>query len=505
MRCQRFAWVLISAGVMVLASVSPQAASSGNQGNPGGRGSWKCWADSPSHKVRLWWSEVRGSEHTIPDVIEKPSTASVGVYTPPRTDGRCATHPEIVRHLGGRIDALLRRDRVLGLPAPASDIGMPAHFGDPSHSASGVADGGSSALDVYLDAGSFPLGGGDGGTVTCNHWLPRGRANAPARSAGYVTLYGVRTVNQQELDRLVFNAAHELVHVSQCALTNRSGSVNGTTIDLWMVEGSANAFALASSGLIDDRNLALALRRPQPVLVSQSRSAEPTMYAQFPFWYKLFGAPSARRYTAFLRAAIAASPAEHRHGDASLVYRTFGETAVQRALLQFASFAVLGGELGGVHYNAGRLVFEDPDTLAHVTPSAAAPAHAQVRLKRGSYGYLVLTWPQGATDLTITTAGVPAARAESQSASARERAAPPVRQTARGTFTATATPRDTATPTAPRTSRSRTAATPPSRSPSRSLPSRASAPSVWSSLTSRLWSRLRRRPSGVITNTRARD
>jgi hypothetical protein len=355
--------------------------------------------------VRLWWNEVRGSEHTLPDKLE---TASNPYYTPPRTDSSCATHPEVVTYLARRIDALLTRDRALGLPAPAPDTGMPATFGDPSRSDSRVVDGGSPTLDVYLDAAPGGPSGDTNGSTTCVHWnAPTGEAHV--RTAAYITLSAVRTSTQQALDNVVHNAAHELVHVTQCAIRNSSGSVNGTTLASSLVEGSAEAFAVASTGILVEGMLQTAVSRPGPVLASKNGSGGDP-YSQFPFWYELFGAPSAKRYVAFLRSAVAAAPAEHRQGDANLVYRAFGETAVQRALTAFASFAVLGGDIGGAHHDP-QVQYIVPNPLAQLAPPSGKSRSARVRLQRGAYGYVVVTWPERATALTVSASGVPAARA----------------------------------------------------------------------------------------------
>lgn len=394
------------AGAVLAAVVLPYAAPGAREAAPVARGVWKCRADSPSHKVRLWWNETRGSEHTIPDKIE---TAFSPSYTPPRTDGSCATHPEVVTYLAGQIDTLLRRDRALGLPAPAPDTGMPATWGDPSRTDSRVVDGGSPALDVYLDAASSGPDGNTGGATNCVHWdAPSGTSRV--RTAAYFTLFAVRTGNQPGLDRVVHNAAHELVHVAQCAIRNRSGSVNGTTLDPALVEGSAEAFAVASSGKLREDMLQKAVSRPGLVLASPSRSTVDP-YSQFPFWYELFGAPSAKRYVAFLRFAVAAAPGEHRQGDVNLVYRAFGETTVQRALTASASFAVFGGDLGGAHHDA-LVPYVVPAPLAQLTPSSGTPKSAHVRLQPGAYGYVVVTWTdRTTTELTVSATGVSAARA----------------------------------------------------------------------------------------------
>ena len=411
--------VVVLAGVALFAVARPIAAPAAPSARPVNRGVWKCRADSPSRRVRLWWNEVRGSEHTIPDKFE--TAGSPPYYTPPRTDGSCATRPEVVTYLARQIDALLRRDRLLGLPAPAPDTGMPAAWGDPSRPDSRVADGGSPALDVYLDAAPGGVGGDEGGSATCVHWNAAA-GKGTARTAAYVTLYSVRTFSQRELDQVVHNAAHELVHVTQCAIRNHAGTVNGTTLDLSLVEGSAEAFAVASSGELVDSMLEAAAIHPGPVLVPPARAAG-NPYSQFPFWYELFGAPSAKRYVAFLRSAVAAAPAEHRQGDVNLVYKAFGEDAVQHALTAFASFAVLGGSIGGAHWDAlhDSEVIYLPDPLAKLGPASGAAASAHVRLQQGVYGYIVITWPEGATEMTVSANGVSAARAaESIVAGTRE-------------------------------------------------------------------------------------
>ena len=400
--------------VAALFVVWPPPASGDSPSGAPARGVWQCSTDTRSHGVRLWWNEKRGSESTVPDTFDR---AGVPSYTFPVTDGRCATHPQLVAYLARRIEDLRRRDRVLGLPAPAADTGMPATWGDPSRPDRRVVDGGSPALDVYLDS-TRELAEG---TATCVRWSP-GQERGRSRTAAFVDLHNVRTFNQADLDRLVHNLAHELVHVSQCAVTNRSGTVNGTTIDPRIVEASAEAFAVASSNTIDERLLGPALSRPAAVLALNAASPPSDLmsYAQFPFWYELFGAPSAKRYVGFLRSAVSADTDQRHRSDAQLVYKIFGESAVQRAITRFASFVILGGDMGQAHYDPVVSLIQPAD-LARLAPTAGSSASASERLATGRYGYITVTWPDSATALTITAEGTTVQRAaESVAVGTRE-------------------------------------------------------------------------------------
>jgi hypothetical protein len=79
-------------------------------------------------------------------------------------------------------------------------------------------------------------------------------------------------------------------------------------------------------------------------------------------------------------------------------------------LASFASFAVLGGSIGGAVWDpANRPVV--PQTLAALNPSPGRPAATVARLAPGTYGYVVVAWPEAADTLTVTATGVTAARA----------------------------------------------------------------------------------------------
>jgi hypothetical protein len=356
-----------------------------------------CSADSPSRHVRLWWNERRHDEQTVPERFEKPGAPT---YTDPPTDANCRTRPQIVQFLARAADELLARDRSLGLPAPRPDSGMPARWGDPSRPDSRVFDGGSGALDLYLSGGT----GFNRGDTECVTWeRPRGRRHA----AAFMHLFGVRTFNDADLDRLRHDLAHELVHVAQCAVTNERGDVTGTMIDTHVVEATAEAYAVATTGALDAATIDPALRLPHPVLAFQIDAYPATQlyYAEYAFWYRLFKAPSARTYAAFLRRAAAQG---RRVPSATLVEGAFSREAVQQALTAFASFALLGGSLGNAHFDA-TAHFAEWKFGADLTPAAGAPAGARLVVRPYGYAFVRIRWPDGVDRLSLSVSGAGAA------------------------------------------------------------------------------------------------
>ena len=345
--------------------------------------------------ARLWWTEKRGDRRAL-------ERLEPGALQSAPEDGSCRTRPAVVSWLATRFGPLLARQRRLGLPAPAPDTGMPWTWGDPSRPDARVFDGGTPALDVYLsgeNTGFAPA------STQCVYWFP---GKNGFRAAAYVQLNALNGFipREQEQADLEHDVLHELVHVSQCAIWDRRRETTATLLSEALVEGTAEAFAMASGAQEERQFLENAKRRSfQRVL-----AAEAYGYAQWPFWLALLGAPSAKAYTALLRDAVKAPPAVHRAGDGALVYARFGEAAVQRALLRHASFVLFGGELAGVRRDVRKLlpfVLEGRATLA---PAAGRPATARVTLAPGAYGYVVVAAPPGSTTLRLTATGSPQAR-----------------------------------------------------------------------------------------------
>lgn len=377
----------LALGLVLAFAVTASAAGSAN--SPPTRGKWMCSTDSPSHRVRLWWNERRHDEQTV---AERYETVSLPYYTDPPTDANCRSRPQIVQFLATAANQLLARDRSLGLPAPHPDTGMPATWGDPSRSDDRVADGGSGAIDIYL-LGGRSMNDGDANCVTWER--PRGRYH----SAAYVTLYGVRAFNDADREHLRRTLAHELVHVAQCAITNTRGDLTATMIDRRIVEATAETYAVASSGTIGDSMLDPRLRLHVPLLTTHvdDYPATPLYYAEYPFWYRLLGAPSAHRYVAFMRRAVARG---RRVPSETLVRASFGGPAVQRALTGFASFALLGGKAGTDRFDPGTRVID-----WRYEAELDGPGTARVSIPVYGYAFVRIRWPDGVTNLAATIAG----------------------------------------------------------------------------------------------------
>jgi hypothetical protein len=365
-----------------------------------------CRVDAAGASVRVWWAEggARG--------------ALTG------EDGRCTTRPEVVMTAVREVPALLARQARLGLGRPAPDSGLETI--DPFRPGRGPqrSDGGSPALDVYV----VPQASSGGGVATC----VAGVVNRRYRAAAYLVVQPFSKIDA-ERRALAYRhvLAHELVHVAQCAQTDPRRRTNATELDLRLVEGTAEAIAALTlgpdavvSGIGDGPAplgpLMFLFANPQPDRVlAPSRlddAGEPLgPYRHWPFWVEL-AQGDARPLRALLAAALRASARDHARGDFDVVYRTFGEGAVHRAVTRMAAFERFGLSLRGLALPAAswsRIQFPldavEPADLS-LEPEPGTPRRGRLALGVATYAFGRVVWPAGATRLTLSAGGAPAAR-----------------------------------------------------------------------------------------------
>ncbi len=356
--------------------------------------SWPCKADVPGG-VRLWWTEKRGDPRAL--LRAKPGTTTAAPE-----DGSCSTRPAVVAFLATRFGPLLARQRALGLPRPVPDTGRVWSSGDPSRPDARVDDGGSPALDVYLDGENTILADA---TTGCTHWKDR---SGRFRAAATIVIRKVGWFFDADKPKLDHHVAHELVHVGQCAVVDARRETTGVLLASGLVEGTAEAFAMASGVAPETAFLRNAVRAQRTGVLDATDDG----YSHWPFWAAVLGAPSARAYVALLKAAVKAPGSTPRAGVGALVYSRFGEAAVQRALLRHASFVAFGGELAGVRLDLAPFEVLVPiEALATLKPGARSSTSTTVRVASGRYAYVRVDAPAGATSVRLAVSGAPPARA----------------------------------------------------------------------------------------------
>ncbi len=166
-----------------------------------------CSHDSPSGKVRIWWTEkIRQGVLTGDDT---------GVAS----DGRCSTVPESVPWMATQVEEVIRGFKAQGLPMPPSDKGIQRV----SQGRYDVSDDGSGAYDVFVsgqDHGQCTEIGTDGITKCTSYYAFRGGA-WKYRTVSKMVVFGF-PAEVPDADRAQFTrgvVAHELVHASQCSLS----------------------------------------------------------------------------------------------------------------------------------------------------------------------------------------------------------------------------------------------------------------------------------------------
>lgn len=373
-----------------------------------GYGKAACHVDTPSHRLRVWWSERNGARQAMP-----------------ASDGRCATRPAAVAILLRNLDAILAREHALGLARPHSDRGVVSYDGFFFGYGASVVDGGSKAVDLYLDG----HGGGNGQTL-CQTTFGGGKM----KSSAYITMgaSGAFTAGWTQLN-LLHIAAHELVHVAQCATTYPKRHRTATDLGRTIVEGTAESLAMAAMGqrsitdgfgtfpgqtdpIIPAGGLGFlegAARETEPLLPLRESAVAATFgpYDNWAFWYALAGGANARPIVRLYNAAMRATKADKKSNYHTSIYRLFGETAVQRAALAEARFARFGGQLADLSLPPApwKHLLETVDGGAEdlpvkftLTPAVGTPAAAAVPLATARFAYAAVTWPAGSTTLQIT-------------------------------------------------------------------------------------------------------
>ena len=371
-------------------------------------GKTACHADTPSRRMRVWWSERHGARQVMPGA-----------------DGRCATRPAGVTVLLRNLDAILAREHALGLARPHSDHGVKSNDGFFFGYGASVQDGGSKAVDFYLSGA-----GAGAGRTQCLAEFGGGHL----RSSAYITMGGggTFTTGWQQLG-LLHVAAHELVHVAQCATTYPKRHRTAVQLGDTIVEGTAESLAMATMGqraITDGFGtfpgqtdpvlpiggldfVAGAARETEPLLPLRESTTESIYrpYNNWAFWYALGGGANARPIVRLYNAALRATTADKKSNYHTSIYRLFGEAAVQRAALAEARFARFGGPLVNLtlppapwkhlleNYNTGG---EDLPVKFTLAPVVGTPAAAAVALATARFAYAAVTWPAGSTTLQVT-------------------------------------------------------------------------------------------------------
>ncbi len=371
-------------------------------------GKTACHVDTASRRLRVWWSERHGAREALPG-----------------QDGRCATRPASVTILLRDLDAILAREHAIGLARPHSDRGAVSYEGFLFGYGASVIDGGSKAVDLYLYSG---LGGS--GVTECNTTFGGGRIT----SSAYVTMGGAGAFDARWTQfALLHVAAHELVHVAQCATTYPKRHRTATDLGRTIVEGTAESLAMAAMGqraitdgfgtfpgdtdpILPAGGLSFlegAARATEPLLPVRESTTESIYrpYDNWAFWYALGGGATARPIVRLYNAAMRATKADRRSNYHTTIYRLFGEAAVQRAALAEAQFARFGGPLANLTLPPApwKHLLETVDGGASdlpvkftLAPVIGAPAAAAVPLPTARFGYAAVTWPAGSTTLQIT-------------------------------------------------------------------------------------------------------
>jgi hypothetical protein len=385
---------------------------------------WPCKADAPGG-VRIWWTEKRGDPRAL-------LRAQPGSGTAAPEDGSCGTRPAVVAFLATRFGPLLARQRTMGLPRLVPDTGRVWSSGDPSRPDTRIDDGGSPALDVYLDGANTIFADAE---TYCTYWRDRaGRF----RSAATVTIRKVGWFYDADKPGLEHDVAHELVHVAQCGIVDARRETTAALLSSGLVEGTAEGFAMASGVAPEASFLRNAVRLQRTGVLD----ADDDGYSHWPFWAALLGAPSARTAVGLWQAAVKAPNAKRRPSVDALVWARFGDSAVQRALLRHASFVAFGGELGGVRLDSPIEALVPIESVATLAPGVAAPASTRVRVLPGRYAYVRVDAPAGAAAVQLRIAGAPPARvAEAVSVGSRHVRYAPVRvaRSGSGVWTVTRT------------------------------------------------------------------
>ena len=373
-----------------------------------GYGKTACHVDTPSHRLRVWWSERNGARQAMP-----------------ASDGRCATRPAAVAILLRNLDAILAREHALGLARPHSDRGVVSYDGFFFGYGASVVDGGSKAVDLYLDG----HGGGNGQTL-CQTTFGGGKM----KSSAYITMgaSGAFTAGWTQLN-LLHIAAHELVHVAQCATTYPKRHRTATDLGRTIVEGTAESLAMAAMGqrsitdgfgtfpgqtdpIIPAGGLGFlegAARETEPLLPLRESAVEATFgpYDNWAFWYALAGGANARPIVRLYNAAMRATKADKRATTtrASTGCSARRPSSAPRSPRPGSPASAGSSPTCRCHRHPGSTCSR-PSTAARtdlpvkftLTPAVGTPAAAAVPLATARFAYAAVTWPAGSTTLQIT-------------------------------------------------------------------------------------------------------
>jgi hypothetical protein len=357
-----------------------------------------CSYDSPSGKVRIWWTEkIRQGVLTGDDT---------GVAS----DGRCSTVPESVPWMADQVEGIMRGFKAQKVPMPPSDKGIQRL----SQGRYDVSDDGSGAYDVFVSGQTMGTEevGTSGITKCTGYYVFRGgawRYRTVSKMVVFRFPAGVPDADRGQYLRGV--VAHELVHASQCSIAIPARRINGTETPGPWTEAVPNALA---AGLVGGRfPMNTCGPRTQPVPLNGDPDIDE--YGDWPFWYSLLGAPSGSAYTALLRERLRYPQTTEFNEDprlARLIRKRFTDQQLTKALLTWATRSYFGGTLpsaSGVPITWG---LSDLDAASvgpsgTLTPAAGGSASTIVRIKPLTCAGMLVDWPEGAQTLSVGATGAP--------------------------------------------------------------------------------------------------
>ena len=330
--------------VMGLVAVQPAEAAAATRNTFG----FQCSYESPPGKVRIWWTENRARN------------VLVGGAGGVASDGKCSTVPESVPWMAVQVEEVIRLHKANGLPMPPSDKGVQRL----AQGRYGVLDDGSGAFDVFLDGGSDD---NISAFAQCRGYAypRRGTWKFGAIAKMYMYDMPASIPDATRTRGIHSNLAHEFVHVAQCAVTNPPRLSTASDLQGPWVEAVPDALAASLIGgrrSTDPCTKEAKLLSPNGGLASQG-------YGQWPFWYSLLEAPSAITYTALLRDVMRAPVKQAGPQLARAIRKRFTDKQISQALLTWANSSYFGVPL----------------------PCAA----------------LLVPWPDGAQNLTVSATGAP--------------------------------------------------------------------------------------------------
>ncbi|MBK9739275.1 MAG: hypothetical protein IPO93_07145 [Actinobacteria bacterium] len=303
-----------------------------------------------------------------------------------------------------QVEEVIRLHKANGLPMPPSDKGVQRL----AQGRYGVLDDGSGAFDVFLDGGSDD---NISAFAQCRGYAypRRGTWKFGAIAKMYMYDMPASIPDATRTRGIHSNLAHEFVHVAQCAVTNPPRLSTASDLQGPWVEAVPDALAASLIGgrrSTDPCTKEAKLLSPNGGLASQG-------YGQWPFWYSLLEAPSAITYTALLRDVMRAPVKQAGPQLARAIRKRFTDKQISQALLTWANSSYFGVPLpsaSGVPistYPVMVLGGEYEPLADSLTPPAGGSASAGVSIQPLTCAALLVPWPDGAQNLTVSATGAP--------------------------------------------------------------------------------------------------